>query len=144
MHAPRQRTQQTLHNKHVTYKPFTHKHTSMSGYNAHRHQQIGTWFHRNIRQQACTGDHFHRPPPPPGKKEAARRLFPDRRPAQFSPNLVFHLPSTLHMTGENTTCHAQTVDCRSTWVSRTAGTAKRNSSPENLPWPQTYLGPTYL
>ena len=106
----------------------------MSGYNAYGHEQIGTWFQRNIRQQVCTGDHFHwppppPPPPPPERKEAARRLFPDRRPAQLSPKLVFHLPSTRHMTPEH---HVPRPNRR---LSQTVGTARRKSSPENLPRP---------
>ena len=49
-HAPRQRTQQKkkpLHYKQT--RSLTNKHTSMSSYNAYGHEQIGTWFHRNIR-----------------------------------------------------------------------------------------------
>ena len=85
----------SVHNKRciantVTYKPFTHKHTSISGYTDIK---IGTWFH--ISQQACTGDHSPQTNPPPSqpeRKEAVRHLFPDRRSAQFSPKLVFHSP----------------------------------------------------
>ena len=94
-----------------------------------------------------TGSFQQTPPPPLSpwcasiRKEAVRRLFPDRRPAQFSPKLVFHLPSTQHMTGENTTCHAQPVDCHRPQALR----AKRNST-GNLPPsdPQIYLSPNYL
>ena len=75
------------------------------------------------------------------RKEAVRRLFPDQRPAQFTPKLVFHLPSTRHMTGATprATCHAQTVDCRRPQALR-RGTLYRKTYLD----PQTYLSPNYL
>ena len=89
----------------------------MSGYNAYGHEQIGPPFHRNIRQQACTEDHFHRPPPPlcayPRKERKRfgqlRVSFPTEDLRSYRPSWCFpyRQPDTWP---RNTTCHAQAVD----------------------------------
>ena len=150
---------ESVHNK----RCITNKHGRLQTIYTQTHiderlQRIRTWTDRNSTSQkhtvggsvqkkvfSCTlpptygnrcvqGIIFTDPPPPlppylPERKEAVRRLFPDRRPAQFSPKLVFHRPSTRHMTPEH---HVPRPNRR---LSQTAGTAKRNSSPDNLPRP---------
>ena len=145
-HAPRQRTQRTRH-----YKKKKNGHLQTIHTQAHideRLQRMRTWTDtcRNFISQkhavtAMYRGSFPQTLLPLKRKEAVRRLFPDRRPAQFTPKLVFHLPSTRHMTGATSraTCHAQTVDCRRPQALR-RGTLYRKTYLD----PQTYLSPNYL
>ena len=117
----------------VTYKPFTRKHTSMSGYNVCGHEQIhvGTLFHRNMRSQPCTGDHSPPPPPPlPEKKGSGSALLSQAKTCAVLAQVgVSPTVNPTHDRGEH---HMPRPNRR---LSQTAGTAKRNSLPENLPRP---------
>ena len=124
-------TNAALQTNTVTYKPFTHKHTSMSGYNACGHEQIGTWFHRtNGNRRVITPTY---PLSSPWKERKRFGVsFPTEDPRSFRPSWCFtcRQPDTWP---ENTMCHAQTVDYR---YHRTQALRRgRNSSLENFPRP---------
>ena len=107
----------------------------MSDYTAYGHEQIETWFHRtygNRRVQGIISTNSPPPPLPAGKKRSGPVSL--SRPKTRAILAQVGVSPTVNPThaGENTTCHAQTVDCRRP---RTAVTAKRNSLPENLPRP---------
>ena len=141
-HAPRQRTQRTRHYK-QTQSLTNHSHANTPPWAVTTYADINRYMQERYFTETYGNSHVQgiipTDPIPLKRKEAVRRLFHTRRPAQFSPKLVFHLPSTRHMTGENTTCHAQTVDCHRPQALR-RGTLYRKTYLD----PQTHLSPNYL
>ena len=93
----------SVHNKRciantVTYKPFTHKHTSMSGYNStdmNRQELDFTETYGNRRVQGIISTDPP-PPSPPERKEAVRRLVPteDQRTCRPSWCFTYRQPDT--------------------------------------------------
>ena len=135
-------TNAALQTNTVTYKPFTAVTTT---------QRIRT--DRNLISQKHTVTGAYRgsfpqtppppppPPPHPGKKGSGLASLSRPKTRAFSPELVFHLPSTRHMTGENTTCHAQTVDLHR--QDRRQALRRGTRYPKTYLDPQTYLSPNY-
>ena len=92
----------------------------------------------NSHVQPCTGDHSHRPPPPEKKGSGSAPLSQPKTCAVLAQVGVSPTVNPTH-DRENTTCHAQTVDCHRPQALR-RGTLYRKTYLD----PQPHLSPNYL